>query len=221
MDTENDYSTTMNSSDPTATSPNLSGINFSSSFQFWFLLSFHVPSLICYCIVLKHILTQKSHRQVLHNHSIIVLLFIALCVVLFDYSWLLDCLRRGEVYPQTPAFCKVWWMFDYGLYNACTVVLAWASFERHILIFHSHLIVTTRRRILLHYLPLIGILIYLAAFYTYAIYFLRVTMNMTIHRRHVELIHVIWALTCWACGIALGMELQLLFLLQSSMSVYW
>jgi hypothetical protein len=62
-------------------------------------------------------------------------------------------------------------LFDYGFYNACTVVLAWASFERHILIFHSHLIAVKRRRILIHYLPLIGILIYLIIFYTYAIFF--------------------------------------------------
>jgi len=171
MDALNSNLTTIISSENTTGLPTISGVDFSFSFQFWFSLSFQVPSLLCYSIILTHIFTQKTQRQALHNHSIIVLLIIALCVVLFDYSWTLDSLRRGEVWPQTPAFCEVWWLFDYGFYNACTVVLAWASFERHILIFHSNLISTKRRRILIHYLPLITILIYLTIFYTYVIFF--------------------------------------------------
>jgi hypothetical protein len=170
MNTLNDSLTTDTYSETTTNLPTPSGVDFSFSFQFWFLLSFHVPSILCYSIILTHILTQKSQRHALHNHSIVVLLFIALFVVLFDYSWLIDTLRRGEVWPQTPAFCEVWWLFDYGFYNACTVVLAWASFERHILVFYSHLMATKRKRILIHYLPLIGILIYLTIFYIYAIF---------------------------------------------------
>jgi hypothetical protein len=171
MDTLNNNFTNITSSETTTDFPAISGVNLSFSFQFWFSLSFHVPSLLCYSVVLTYILTKKSQRQALHNHSIIVLLFIALFVVLFDYSWTLDSDRRGKVWLQTPAFCEIWWFLDYGFYNACTVVLAWASFERHILIFHSHLISTKRRRILIHYLPLISILLYLDIFYTYAIFF--------------------------------------------------
>jgi len=171
MDTINDNLTSSISSNTTINFPSLSAVDLSLSFQFWFLLICEIPSLICYFIVLTHILTKKTQRQALHNHSIIVLLFIALFVVLFDYSWTIDSCRRREVWLQTSAFCEVWLLLDYGFYNACTVVLAWASFERHILIFHSNLVVTRRGSIIIHYLPLIIILIYLTIFYTYVIFF--------------------------------------------------
>ena len=152
--------------------PNLSAVNFSFSFQFWFSLAFHVPSVVCYVFVLTYILTQKTQRQALHNHSILVLLFIAFFLVLFDYSWEIDTYRRGgQVWPKIPFLCKVWWLFDFGFYSACTIVLAWSSFERHILIFHSNLVATKRKRLLVHYLPLVFIIIYLIIFYIYVIFF--------------------------------------------------
>jgi hypothetical protein len=171
MDTINDNFTFIIPSNTTAFLPNPASVDLSLSFQFWFLLICEIPSLICYVFVLTHILIKKSQRQAIHNHSVLVLLFISLSIVLFDYSWLIDTCRRGKVWPQTSAFCQVWWFLDYGFYNACTVVLAWLSFERHILIFHSNVIVGKQRLIVIHYLPLITILIYLAIFYTYAIFF--------------------------------------------------
>ena len=171
METIGDNFATITSSSVAVDLPSLADVDFSSTFKFWLGFSFQVPSLLCYLIVLTHILTKKTQRQALHNHSIIVLLFIALCIVLFDYSWTIDSFRRGEVWLQAAIFCEVWWFLDYGFFNACTVVLAWASFERHILIFHTNLVATKRRRILIHYLPLISILVYLIIFYTYVIFF--------------------------------------------------
>ena len=152
--------------------PSLSDVDFSFAFQFWFNLPFHVLSLFCYVFVLSYILKNKTQRQALHNHSIIVLLFISFSIVLFDYSWVLDSARHeGQVWLASPILCKIWWLLDFGFYDACTVVLAWTSFERHILIFHTNLIATKRRLILIHYLPLISIVVYLIIFYTYVIFF--------------------------------------------------
>jgi hypothetical protein len=152
--------------------PYISDANLSFSFQFWFTLAFEIPSLICYFFVFIYIFTHNNQRQGLHNHAIIVLLFIAFFIVLFDYSWTVDSYRHeGQVWIASATFCKIWWLFDFGFYDACTVVLAWASFERHILIFHSNLLSTKRRRICIHYLPLIIILLYLSIFYIYAIFF--------------------------------------------------
>jgi hypothetical protein len=169
----------------------LSDVDLSLSLQFWFSLSFHIPSIICYLFVLVYILSQKTQRQALHNHSILVLLFIAFTIVIFDYSWTIDSFRHeGKVWLQAPTFCEIWWLLDFGFYDACTVVLAWASFERHILIFHFSLVNTKRKRIFIHYLPLVFIVIYLSIFYIYAFSFHHVRMNMILHYLSVELIHV-------------------------------
>jgi len=151
--------------------PHLTGVSFSLSFQFWFTLSFHIPSIICYTFVLIHILLQKTQRQALHNHSILVLLLISFAIVLFDYSLKLDFYYHGEVRIHTAAFCQVWWLFEFGMYTMCTTILAWASFERHILIFYSNSVATKRRRILIHYLPLVSILVYFSIFFIYVILF--------------------------------------------------
>lgn len=150
----------------------LTDVDFSYSFQFWFLFSFHVPSIFCYIFVIIYIFVNKSQRKALHNHSVLCLLFFSFTIVIFDYSWTLDSSRRnGEVWLKSIAFCQFWWFLDFGFYDACTVVLAYASFERHILIFYSNFLSTRRRLIIFHYLPLIIMSIYLIVFYIYAIFF--------------------------------------------------
>lgn len=172
IDAKNDNITSTTSSNNTNDPSILSDVDLSFSFQFWFSLAFHIPSIICYLFVLTYILSQKTQRQALHNHSIIVLLIVAFTLVIVDYSWTIDSFRHeGNVWLHTSTFCEVWWLFDFGFFDACTFILAWTSFERHILIFHSNLIATKRRRIFIHYLPLILILIYLIIFYIYTIFF--------------------------------------------------
>ncbi|CAF1398480.1 unnamed protein product [Adineta steineri] len=152
--------------------PTLSAVNLSYSFQFWFALFLQIPSVICYVLILTYILTKKTERQALHNHSILVLLVLSFSIVLFDFSWRIDSYRRqGNVWPQVPFLCEVWWFIEFGLYDACTVILAWSSFQRHILIFHSNLVSTKRKRLFNHYLPLTFIFIYLIIYYIYVTFF--------------------------------------------------
>jgi hypothetical protein len=104
----NNELTSYTSSNDTPGLSTLSNVDLSYAFQFWFSLSFHIPSIICYLFVLTHILTKKTQRQALHNHSILVLLFIAFTIVIFDYSWTIDsCRHGGKVWLQTSAFCEV------------------------------------------------------------------------------------------------------------------
>ncbi|CAF1245999.1 unnamed protein product [Adineta ricciae] len=152
--------------------PNLSNVGLPYVFQFWFLLLCEIPSLICYLTVFIYILCEKRQRRALYNHTILVLLSVAFAMVAFDYSWTIDsCYHNGQVWLAQPLFCEVWWMLDYGFFNACTVILAWSSFERHILIFHSSLSNTRRKRLIFHYFPLTFLVTYLGVFYIYAIFF--------------------------------------------------
>jgi len=169
---DDNFTSTTPASNTTDGSYGLSNVDFSFAFQFWFSLSFHVPSVICYVFVFAYILMHKTQRQALHNHSVLLLLFISFIIVIFDYSWTLDAARRGgHVWLSSTIFCRIWWLLDFGFYDACTVILAWASFERHILVFYSNILSTRRRRILIHYLPLVIMPIYLFIFYIYAIIF--------------------------------------------------
>ncbi|CAF2506696.1 unnamed protein product [Rotaria sp. Silwood2] len=148
-----------------------SEISWPRSLRFWVLLIFDIPSIICSFFVLYYLIFDRTLRHALHNHTIVVLLILALIFQLTDIPWYLDFIRRSIVWPQTPARCLIWWLVDLGFYNTAAIILAWASVERHILIFHGHWISTQKKRLLLHYLPLAILLLYSTIYYTVLIFF--------------------------------------------------
>ena len=128
--------------------------------RFWMILVFYVPSVSCSFFVLYHVLLDRSLRQALHNHVILVLLFMNLIVQLTSFPWILNYYRLEYVWPQTYSFCLTWLFIDEALYITTTLLFAWATFERHILIFHDRLVATRCKVILVHYLPIVILLLY-------------------------------------------------------------
>ena len=59
------------------------------------------------------------------------------------------------VLPQIDINCWIWQWLDYSLYTAVAVYMMCISLERYLLIFHDGLYRTTKRRLLLHYVPLV------------------------------------------------------------------
>jgi hypothetical protein len=145
-----------------------------SEVQFWTFLVVQVPSLACNIFLLYHLLVQRHLRRALHNHVIIILLCITLGIGIFDNPLYIDAYRLGgnkNSFPMVASICLMWWVFDYGFYGAITVFMAWGSIERHILVFHHHLLRTRRQKLIVHYFPLLIISIYLFGFYIGVIVF--------------------------------------------------
>ena len=138
--------------------------------QFWFLLTFAVLSLLCAVFVVYQYLSSRRMRHALQNHTILSLVLTNIILICTDIVWMLDGLRHsGRVSIATPNFCLAWWLIDFGLYSMQTVILAWASVERHILIFHSKHLRTKRQKLFYHYLPPMILIVYLVGFYLGAI----------------------------------------------------
>ena len=136
--------------------------------QFWTYLIVEIPSLACLIYLLCQFLSNKQLRHALHNHVIIILLFLCLLVEIIDNPLYLDAfLHSGRSsFSPSSTVCLIWWLVDYGVYSSLTVFLAWASFERNMLIFYRHRCFgTRRRRLLFHYLPLAILTTYLIGFY--------------------------------------------------------
>ena len=148
-----------------------SEISWPRSLRFWLLLIFDIPSIICSLFVLYHLLINRTSRSALHNHTVIILLTIALLFQLTDIPWYLDFIRHGFVRPQIPARCLLWWLVDLGFYNTAALILAWTSIERHILVFHDRWISTRKKRFFVHYLPLCILILYSTIYYTTVIFF--------------------------------------------------
>jgi len=81
------------------------------------------------------------------------------------YPWMLYYYKHPNDWQRSHIFCSIWRFIDWGLYITQSILFAWASIERHILIFHDGLVSTRNKRFFVHYLPLILLLSYCLIFY--------------------------------------------------------
>ncbi|CAF1361144.1 unnamed protein product [Adineta steineri] len=129
-----------------------------------------ILSIPCYFFVAYHIIFEKSARKALHNHVIIILLFYNFLGVTFDLSLTLDRDRVGYVSLFSPTLCRFWQLVDNGIWYGGISLMMWASFERHILVFHSNFVRSTGQLVLVHYIPLIFFSLYAPLLYFYLIF---------------------------------------------------
>jgi hypothetical protein len=64
--------------------------------QFWTYLILEIPSIFCTSFLLCNLLFKRRLRRHLHNHVIIVLLFLCLIILIVDNSLYLDGWRIGH-----------------------------------------------------------------------------------------------------------------------------
>jgi hypothetical protein len=144
--------------------------SFSRSVRFWILLVFDVPSLTCSLHLLHCLLSKRAIRLTLNNHIIVLLLLTGLFIQIIDIPLYLNFLRLDSVYPRTLAMCIFWWYVETTMYNSTSILVAWFSFQRHILIFHDKHTSTLRKRWLFHYLPTTCLFFYPIFFYVVAMF---------------------------------------------------
>jgi hypothetical protein len=133
--------------------------------KFWLYLVFLIPSLICSLFSLCYLLLHRTLRHALNNHAIIIVLFIGLIYEVTIYPWMLHYYHYRGVWQRTEIFCTFWTFIDWGLYYTQTILFAWATIERHILIFHDGWLSTKKKRFFIHYLPLIVLTLYCLIYY--------------------------------------------------------
>ncbi|CAF1927839.1 unnamed protein product [Rotaria magnacalcarata] len=137
----------------------------SNPVRFWLLLIALIPSVACSIVILYYILSSRTRRCAIHNHFIILLLCNNLTYELIDISLFLNYYRLDTVVPATKSLCLMWMFIDEALYTVSTMIVAWASIERHIIIFHDRWLSNAKKRFLLHYTPYIFIISYIILFH--------------------------------------------------------
>ncbi|CAF3788114.1 unnamed protein product [Rotaria sp. Silwood1] len=105
--------------------------------RFWLLLILLIPSILCTLILLYYFIRDRSLRSPLNNHVIIVLLIVNFHGLMIGFPIQLNFLHLGHVWPQIPTTCLAWQFSDIGIFTTTGIIMAWASIERHILIFHD------------------------------------------------------------------------------------
>ncbi|CAF0965464.1 unnamed protein product [Rotaria sp. Silwood1] len=142
------------------------------TFGFWILLVFLIPSIICGIFDLYHFIFGRTLRQALYNHLIIVILFFCLIFECTAIFWLVYNYGTGHPLSSTETFCFIWHFIDHTGFLLVTILVAWASIERHILIFHDKWLLTRRKLFFIHYFPIIILIVYSILFYIIAFFVL-------------------------------------------------
>jgi hypothetical protein len=131
----------------------------------WLYLIPAIPSVIVTIFILYDLLIDRAARIALNNHVVILLLSSGLIETLADSVWYFHLYYYGIAISPTPAFCNFWTLTDSALYVSIHILMAWASIERHILIFYPNWFGTRRKCFFFHYLPLAACLLYPLIFY--------------------------------------------------------
>ncbi|UJR19792.1 hypothetical protein I4U23_022926 [Adineta vaga] len=153
---------------------------FWPKFEFSLILFGIILSIPCYLFVFYHILMEKVSRQSLHNHVIFLLLIYNFLIVTFDLPMILNFNRLGYVSPFNPFICLLWQFIDNGIWYGALSLMFWATFERHILVFHTNLVSTKYRRLFIHYIPLIFFSLYTPLVYFYLVFIYSCGQNFVI-----------------------------------------
>jgi hypothetical protein len=143
----------------------------SVSIRFWLYLIPNILSILCSLFVLFHLLFNRILRQALNNHVIIILLFIGLTYELTSVPLMLYYYRFSSTWKLTFSFAHFWTFIDYLSYATQLIGFAWATIERHILIFHNQWVSTRKKRFFVHYFPLMTLFTYLLTYYFVLIFF--------------------------------------------------
>ena len=162
-------------SNTTATLPPMeapSDLTFTRRITYIVLQTGQLFSFFAYLFVGYHLLSSpRNLRITLGTHVIVVLLLLNFVQLTLDMPLALQYLKTSVVRPSADIVCNTWMFFDSFTYYLSLLLMAWASFERHLLIFHSHLLNTRRRRIYLHYAPILGLFLYALIYYVFVDYF--------------------------------------------------
>jgi hypothetical protein len=121
---------------------------------FWSYLIFLVSSLICSLFRLYHLLFDRTLCSALHNHVIIIVLFIVILCEITIYPWMLYYYYHQSMLDVSNLSCTIRTFLDWDLYITQTFLVSWATIERHILIFHYKCLATKKKRFFFHYFPL-------------------------------------------------------------------
>ena len=140
------------------------------SIQFWIFLIIFIVSVICGLILLVDYLLHRERRRALDNHVDIIILVINLVYQFTDILFFIYYFRTFQRISSARSFRLFWAYMDWTFFALQVILFAWATVERHILIFHDQLVATKRRRLLFHYLPPVIIVCYCIIYYTLVIF---------------------------------------------------
>lgn len=132
--------------------------------KFWLLLILFIPSVLCSIMIVVYFYRQKQAISP-HYHLTLLLIVVSFLHITTDILFSILFYRYGQVIIPSVVFCTWWSWWEYSLSTALLFIMAWASVQRHFLIFRNGFLGMRRQRILYHFIPFSVCCTYPALFY--------------------------------------------------------
>jgi hypothetical protein len=139
--------------------------------KFVLFLTLQVSSIVIYLSIFVYFTKHRALFQIHLNQALSVLLVVNFIQLLFDLPMVINFYRLGYISPATAGYCTWWTFFEYTMTGANLYLMATICIQRHLLIFHSHLLHHRLKCFALHQFPLALSIVYPIIFYLIAIIF--------------------------------------------------
>jgi hypothetical protein len=199
--------------------------------QFWLYLISNTLSILCCIFILYHLLSNRTLRNALHNHIIIILLFQCLIYELIDIPIILYNYSFETFWERKSILYRFWSFIDIGLYTTQLIIFAWGTIERHILVFHNQWLSTKKKCFYIHYLPMIILITYCLVWYGVTILFPCCMLNGSIIKYYDLICHQMipsGIIIVFSIGLLLrksrfdwAIERKMIFQILSISILYW
>jgi hypothetical protein len=114
-----------------------------------------IPALFCSIFIFYCVYRERELRR-LHNHAMLLILISCFLLLICELPITLSLLRRGSLEPQSNQLCLYWIFVNYTLEGITTLMMAFASVERFVLILSPAVITgSQRRKLFFHYISMI------------------------------------------------------------------
>ncbi|CAF1986460.1 unnamed protein product [Rotaria magnacalcarata] len=137
--------------------------------KFSILILLQIPAITLSLLIFIFFTKHRNELRAPHNQALFILLLANFIQLAFALPFSVNFYHHSYATIATPAFCTWLTFFEFGLYVISEYLMATISIQRHMLIFHAHILRVRWMRIVFHNLPLFLSFIYPVIFYSFAI----------------------------------------------------
>jgi hypothetical protein len=133
--------------------------------NFLLVFIFQIPAIFISILIFLYFAFNRVARSKTKNHIWLILLIVNFFYLVTDLPMSMSYFYQGKVWPEKDAYCVWWSWYELSLDSLGLYLMAWASIERHLFIFHSHDIMRVRWKIwIFHFIPIFLCFIWIFAF---------------------------------------------------------
>ena len=122
--------------------------SLSMHIKFWILVVLSTTSTFCAILVLFYF--YRDRRNILlHHHLTMALVLTSLIQMTTELPLSMVFYSEGVVISSKDALCTWWNFWNYTTQGSGLFLMAWGSLDRHLLIFHSRVLNTKWKRVVL------------------------------------------------------------------------